>query len=387
MFDSSLLLALYSYMQIYKYRGCYLMDEFDLWPKKGDTQAQDIDSPWYCNDATEDSQIISSRVRLARNIQQINFSHKLTADIAEEVVGKVKDAVDSINQEAQPFFKQAYSTSTTKVIRDQLLLEEHILSPKYLETEIPKTCYTSPDKGLSFMVNEEDHIRIQSIMPGRDIQYALTSANILDDMLEQHLDFAFDPELGYLTSCPTNVGTGLRASFLIHLPCLDKTELLKKLFPYISKAGMTLRGIYGEGTISMGNIFQLSNQVTLGLSEEEIIENLENVATNIIKRENETMDKIMETRQEYLKDKAYRAYGILSFCRRISVKEAMHLLSDIRLGFYANVLDMEKPKKTIYQLMIEIQPGHMHNLQGGFLEEEHTDIARADYLRKIFKDT
>ncbi|MCL1787908.1 MAG: ATP--guanido phosphotransferase, partial [Defluviitaleaceae bacterium] len=213
---------------------------------------------------------------------------------------------------------------------------------------------------------------------------ALRAANEVDDLLENYLDFAFDNNLGYLTACPTNVGTGLRASYMMHLPCLERTNLLRKLFPYIIKSGMTLRGIYGEGTISIGSIYQLSNQVTLGKNEAQIIKSLATVANNIVKRENQAMAAIMDKKPGFLQDKAYRSYGVLAYSRQQSVKEAMHFLSDIRLGYYANLLDLPRPAIPTYQMMMEIQPGHLHLAAGAIMDQQETDIARATYLRKVF---
>jgi len=339
-------------------------------------------SPWYHSDKTETNQILSSRVRLARNLEKYPFQRNLTENDASSIVQDINKIIGLMNKGG--IFNELFLHELDK-FDYQIFLEKHILSPKFLTCELPKSLYTEEHKNISIMVNEEDHVRIQSIEPGRNLQSAFRSANRIDDLLEKRLDFAFHPDLGYLTSCPTNVGTGLRASFLIHLPCLDKTNLLKKLFPYISKSGITLRGIYGEGTIPLGSLFQISNQITTGQTEEEIMKKLEDVTDNIIKRENQVMDKILSTRRDYLNDKVYRAYGILSSCRKISVNEAMNLLSDIRLGYFAKILDMPKPEKRIYQIMMEIQPGHLLGLTRLRITEAQVDIVRAEFLRRIFK--
>jgi len=338
-------------------------------------------SPWYKSKDTEDSQIISSRIRLARNLANYHFQRNLSKNDASAIVQDVQSVINQYNNNNT---YREFSFHELDDVKAQVFLEKHIVSPKCLLTTLPKAVFTDEDRNVSVMVNEEDHVRIQSIEPGRDLKKAFYAANHVDDLLEKRLDFSFDKDFGYLTACPTNVGTGLRASFLIHLPCLDKTNLLKKLFPYITKSGLTLRGIYGEGTAPLGSIFQISNQVTTGINEEEIIKNLESVTDNIIKRENQVRDKILLTRQNYLQDKVYRAYGILTHCRKISIKEAMSLLSDIRLGFHAKILDMSKPYKHIYQIMMEIQPGHLHSETGQLLDTTETDIVRATFLRRIF---
>jgi len=337
--------------------------------------------PWYQNISTEDSQILSSRVRLARNLEKYHFQRKLSSDDAFAIIREVEEAVGNINKK-RPF--DPLIAQDLRKIDEQIFLEKHILSPKYLDSELANGVFVDMYQNISIMVNEEDHVRIQAVCPGEDLAQVLSTANELDNLLEKYLDFAFDAKLGYLTACPTNVGTGLRASFMIHLPCLDKTGLLKKLFPYIAKSGMTLRGIYGEGTIPMGSIYQLSNQVTLGKKEAQIVKNLIGVAENIIRRENQTRDKMLEKRPNYLQDRAYRAYGILAYSRKLNVHEAMGFLSDIRLGYLTGILDLPRPAIPLYQIMMEIQPGHLHFSAGKTMNEYETDVARSDYLRNIF---
>ncbi|MCL2286072.1 MAG: ATP--guanido phosphotransferase [Firmicutes bacterium] len=337
--------------------------------------------PWYQSNATDENQIISSRVRLARNLKQYLFQRKLSPSDASAIVLEVENIIGKINVQ-RPF--EPLVVQDLRKIDQQIFLEKHILSPRYLDSTLSKGVFVDVYQNISVMVNEEDHVRIQSVCPGNNLAHALITANEIDNLLEKYLDFAFDEKLGYLTACPTNVGTGLRASYMVHLPCLDKTNMLKKLFPYITKSGMTLRGIYGEGTIPMGSIYQLSNQITLGKNEAQIIKTLAIVADNIIKREIQTRDNILSSRQNYLQDKAYRAYGILSYSRRIAVHEAMNLLSDIRLGYMAGILDLPKLAVPIYQIMMEIQPGHLYFAAGKTMNEDETDTARADFLRKIF---
>ena len=337
--------------------------------------------PWFQNTATEKNQILSSRVRLARNLANYPFYNKLSEDDAFVIVQQGEAVVGKINtlRPDNPLVAQ-----DLRAMDQQLLLEKHILSPKYLETALYKGVFVDMHQNVSVMINEEDHIRIQAVCPGDNLPWALAAANEIDDLLEDHLDFAFDKDLGYLTACPTNVGTGLRASYMMHLPCLERTNLLKKLFPYLIKSGMTLRGIYGEGTISMGSIYQLSNQVTLGKSEGQTIKELSAVAKNIIKRENQAFAAIQEKRPGALQDKAYRAYGILTYARTLSIKEAMGLLSDIRLGFQTGLLALSAPTLPIYQIMMEIQPAHLHLSAGAVMEEYETNIARAEFLRRVF---
>lgn len=338
-------------------------------------------APWYQCTETDENPILSSRIRLARNIANFPFHGKLSDDSAHGVIELVDNSINKINQE---IFDNHFIAQDLDAIERQVSLEKHILSPKYLDSHLPNNVYVDMSQNTSIMINEEDHVRIQAVLPGANLAQALAKASEVDNLLEHYLDFAFDADLGYLTACPTNVGTGLRASFMVHLPCLEKTDMLKKLFPYIAKSGMTLRGIYGEGTISMGSIYQLSNQVTLGVNEAAIIKNLNRVAEYILKREEQTRDKMTEKRQNYVQDKAYRAYGTLAFARTLDVKEAMSFLSDIRLGYLSGMLKLPRPEESIYQIMMEIQAGHLHAAVGKVLDQYETDIARAIYLRSIF---
>lgn len=338
--------------------------------------------PWYQDNITDDGLIISSRVRLARNLKNHLFHRKMDSDDAVSIVNGVKKTIDKINKKRQ---FNPLMTQDLRKIDEQTFLEKHIVSPRYLECKTSKSVYVDMYQNVSIMVNEEDHVRIQSVCPGNDLATVLTVANEIDNALEKYLDFAFDSKLGYLTACPTNVGTGLRASYMMHLPCMDKTNLLKKLFPYIARMGMTVRGIYGEGTVPMGSIFQLSNQVTLGKKEAQIIKTLSSVAENIINRELQVRDEINKNRPYYLMDKAHRAYGILAFARKLGIHEAMSYLSDVRLGYVMGVLEIPRLQEPIYQTMMEIQPGHLHFAAGKNMNEDDTDIARAVYLRSVFK--
>jgi len=323
--------------------------------------------------------ILSSRVRLARNLQDLPFLRKLTKNNAESVLQKLQDAISGFNKSN---FNEELHHHELNALHQQIFLERHIISPKYATNKLPKGVFTNGNQNISIMANEEDHVRIQSFKEGNNLLHTLSAANRIDDALERHLDFSFDQNLGYLTACPTNVGTGLRASFMIHLPCLDRTDYLKKLLPYITESGMTLRGIYGEGTVSMGSIFQISNQVTIGKSENQIIKKLTIVIQEVIKKEVQVRDNLLSNRKNYLQDKVHRAYGILSHCHRISAKEAMKYLSEIRLGFMADILPA--PPKPIYQIMMEVQPGHLHINHDKIMDEVDTDIARADFLRSLF---
>ena len=336
--------------------------------------------PWYQDALTDNSQIISSRVRLARNIKKYLFQQKLNT---QDAANMVQEAQGSLTRAGTRLFHQMDIQALGET-EQKVFLEKHIVSPEFLKGSLPRSLLISDDQNISVMLNEEDHIRIQSVQAGDRLDEALAKANQIDDLIEESVEFAFHPEYGYLTACPTNTGTGLRASFMIHLPCLERSDLLKKLLPMISKFGITLRGIYGEGTAPMGSIYQISNQTTLGKSEEDIIQGLQNVTKTVIEQENQAMEKQILNHRDDTENTIYRAYGTLAYSRKITAKEAMDMLSLIRLGYLTGLMDKPKPSKQIYQIMMEIQPGHLMRIAGREMSEAERDTTRAKYLREIF---
>ncbi|MDR1913455.1 MAG: ATP--guanido phosphotransferase, partial [Clostridiales bacterium] len=269
-------------------------------------------------------------------------------------------------------------------VEKRQLLERHVISPEFYHVNRPKALLLEKNEQVCVMVNEEDHIRIQTINAGDNIDGAWDTANKVDDLLEERVQYAFDKDYGYLTSCPTNIGTGLRASFMVHLPMLEKTGQLRNLLAAVSKFGMTLRGIYGEGTEPMGHIFQISNQVTLGKSETEIIDTLKRITGQVIENETFLREKALSEQGVELEDEFYRAYGVLAYSRKLTGKEAMELLSAVRLGYMTGVITLPRPELTMYQIMMNIQPGGLQALAGRELDENGRDVFRASYLREIF---
>ena len=331
---------------------------------------------WYQDLQTDAGLIISSRVRLARNIKKYPFRSKISKEQAKQVVEETAAAAPTQFKNINP--------ADYNYIDLGMFQEKHIISREFTKGSIPKGLLLQDNFNASIMVNEEDHIRIQTVSPGDDITASWDMANAIDDAIEESVDFAFDSDFGYLTACPTNVGTGMRASFMIHLPMLEKTGQLKNLLPEISRRGIAIRGIYGEGSGSMGGIYQISNQMTLGKSERDIIEGLQNVTKSVIEKELDLRNKTLETHRLDVENNVYRSYGILTHSRKVTAKEAMALLSEIKLGYAAQVLDLPKPNKSLYQIMMEIQPGHLKRAAGIDLDENKLAIARAEYLRNSF---
>ncbi|MCL2398549.1 MAG: protein arginine kinase [Defluviitaleaceae bacterium] len=342
---------------------------------------------WYQDLRTDNGPIISARVRLARNVTKYPFRTKLSEESAKDMIAEATAAIKDDHTEWANQI-QVIDPATYTENDKRMFLEKHIISPEFIKNDLPKGLLLQNDFNVSIMINEEDHIRIQTISPGDDINASWEMANRIDDLIEESLEFAFDKEYGYLTACPTNVGTGMRASFMIHLPMLEKTGQLKNMLPAISKFGIAVRGLYGEGSESMGGIFQISNQVTLGKSEQDIIQGVQSVAKNLIDKELWLRDKMMDKHRLDIENNIFRSYGILTYGRKATVKEAMDMLSEIRLGYALGILDLPKPYKNIYQIMMEIQPGHLlwvaEETVGKILNETEQDIMRADHLRRNF---
>ena len=333
---------------------------------------------WYKDEKTDNDIVISSRVRLARNISKYPFSINLSDADAVQMAADIKSAILPNDDFV------AMQVNELAAIDKLALMECHIISPEVLNSFAISSVLLKKDESMSIMINEEDHVRMQAIFPGENITGAWDAICKIDDEIEASVDYAFDKDFGYLTSCPTNTGTGLRASYMVHLPLLQKTGQIKDIVYAIGKFGMTIRGIYGEGTEPYGGIYQVSNQVTMGKSESEIMSILKNVTEQIKERERKLTEHLASTRRIEFEDSVYRAYGILSNARKISGKEAMALLSDLRLGYVSGIANIQKPKENIYCIMMNIQVGSLQKKEGRELDEETRDVCRAEYLRDMF---
>ncbi|MCT4595388.1 MAG: protein arginine kinase [Anaeromicrobium sp.] len=282
-----------------------------------------------CSGPDEDV-VISTRIRLARNIENIPFPIALTDKSQQEVY-------DEINKNMN---KDAYELKLMKEMADEdkyILVEKHLISPSLIESSYGGVLLNK-DQSISIMINEEDHIRIQSILPGFQLNETYELADKTDDELEGNIRYSYDESLGYLTSCPTNVGTGMRASVMVHLPGITITDYVSRVFQAANQMGLAIRGIYGEGTKFLGNIYQISNQLTLGRSEKEIIENLKHVTKQIIQKEREIRKRLLTDDRIQLEDKIYRSLGILNYARVLQEVECMKLISNLRLGIFLDII-------------------------------------------------
>lgn len=337
---------------------------------------------WYEGNNPSDDIVISSRVRLARNLNKYPFPIKQDTQTMEQLVDEIKNAILEAPTAVGKDFNYI-DLQQKNVMEKMALMERHVISPILVKRTDSCGVLLYKDESMSILINEEDHIRIQALTRGSQIEKTYDLANKIDDILEERLEYAFHEKYGYLTSCPTNVGTGLRASYMVHLPALETYGQLQIILEAIRKFGITVRGIYGEGTQAQGSIFQISNQITLGQSEQEIIDNVNHVAAQIVDQEQKIRTKLYEEKRIQLEDKIFRSYGILSHARVITSKEAMNLLSDVKLGFELGILQTRDGiKLNIYQLMMCIQPANLLHNAGKQLQSNERDEVRAQYLRE-----
>ncbi|MFZ7133007.1 MAG: protein arginine kinase [Eubacteriales bacterium] len=322
--------------------------------------------------------VVSSRIRLARNIKNLPFPLFLSDDSAEKIVHMVDDVVLE-STDLSPFTKIELKQLTSNEKR--MLVEKHLTSPE-LGNHAYSTVFIRNDEKVSIMINEEDHIRIQCILEGFQLENAYAIANKVDDLLEAKISYCFDEKYGYLTSCPTNLGTGMRASVMLHLPSLTLSNQMNSFVQTLARFGITIRGIYGEGTEALGDLYQISNQTTLGVNEQGIITNIHDVSKEIIKRERDLRYEILNNNRIYLEDKIYRAFGILSHARSINLEESMKLLSLVRLGSDLNLVGNDI--KIINNLIETIQPGILSDIYQNELRNKDIDRIRAEHIRKCF---
>jgi len=322
--------------------------------------------------------VISSRMRLARNLKGVPFAHWSNKKESEKVFAMVKPAILESGLMKDALFLKIQDLSN---IDKQFLLERHLVSRELITGSDSKAVAISPNEVISVMVNEEDHLRIQAMESGFNLKDAWEVINSLDDELSQKLDYAFSVDFGYLSACPTNTGTGLRASVMAHLPALVLTKQIEKVLHAISKIGLTARGFYGEGTEASGNFFQISNQVTLGLPELEVIDNLGRIIRQVIEHELSARQLLTSQQKELLHDRIWRSYGTLKSAYIITSKEAVELLSSVRLGVDLGMIN-GVDGKLLNELLVVIQPAHLQKLEAKALDAAQRDVKRADLIRQ-----
>ncbi len=331
---------------------------------------------WIENMSSNQDVAISTRIRIARNLKEYDFPLYLSLEDSDNLTNTVLDSMkDSFDDNYE--FLRLRDLSTKERL---MYVEEHLISPG-LSRQFDKSSFLlRRDEKATIMINEEDHLRIQTLLPGLNLDEAWKLCSEIDDSLEEKLNFAYHRDLGYLTACPTNVGTGMRASVMLHLPCLTMTSHINSLTEAIRKMGLTVRGLYGEGTEATGNLYQVSNQTTLGEREEDIINKLNKIIIQIVNKERNVRKFLKERKGLELEDKIYRSYGILKNSRLMSSKEAMNHLSTLKLGFDCGYFS-DDSNLNIMQLMIEIMPATLQKKLNSDLDKDERDKIRAELIR------
>jgi protein arginine kinase len=324
--------------------------------------------------------VVSSRIRLARNLRASKFSSKISSDESYKIIDDVKTVIEKNKTTSKLGFKLSYLKDIPE-IEQNILVEQHIISPQLTKNKNQSAFMINKDKNITIMINEEDHLRIQVLSLGLNLEDGLKTANMIDDILEESLDYAYDKDLGYITSCPTNLGTGLRASTMLHLPALYLSNQLEKILLSISEIGVAVRGVYGEGTKSMGNLYQISNQGTLGASEETLVERIKQISLQLIKKENTIRRVLLKYSKIFLENEIYRAYGILKNARMIDTYEAMKLLSIVKLGIETEILE-NIDNKNIDKLITKIQDNNVQMLLEDGATPKSREVKRAEILRE-----
>jgi len=338
-------------------------------------------SEWLKGSGPNSDIVISSRVRLARNLDKMPFPHWANKAQSQEALKTIEEAASRV-----------YYLKTTTVfelagldpVDKQFLVERHLMSHEHAQKTDNKAVVVDNEEILSLMINEEDHLRMQAMQSGLNLFEAWNIINRIDDSLSEEIDFAFLPELGYLTACPTNTGTGMRGSVMLHLPALVMSNQINRVLAAISKLSFTSRGLYGEGTQASGNFFQISNQVSLGVSEDDILENLNSLIRRLIEQENQARESLLSRSRAFLEDRISRSFGILKNARIISSQETIELLSMVRLGVDLGILK-DIDRRSLNELFIITQPAHLQKIENNKLSAQERDIKRAQIIRNKLK--
>ena len=325
--------------------------------------------------------VMSSRVRLARNLKDAAFPGWAKKPERVKILETIRPVVESL-----PEMKDAFSEAMDNLgaLDKQILVERHLISREHAAKSSGSGLVLNREETFCVMINEEDHLRMQALRPGLQLKQAWNAIDHLDSELEKKLDYAFDGDLGYLTACPTNLGTGIRVSAMLHLPGLVLGEQINPIIQSVNKLGLAVRGLYGEGTEALGNVFQVSNQMTLGEDESAIVERLEKVLSQIIEHEENARQNLLEKKPKVVFNHIGRAYGVLANAHSISSKEAMNLLSLLRLGVDMGLFPGAE-RSLVDELFLTTQPAHLQKQFSDKLTAEERDLIRADMVRERLK--
>jgi protein arginine kinase len=338
---------------------------------------------WLSGSGSESLVVLSTRVRLARNVAGCSFPTTADSETRKRVIGYIDSAITrSTLLSGGQYVKAA---DVDNLDRD-FLVERHLISPVFLNGELSKALLIGPAEQVSVMINEEDHLRIQALTPGLDPQGAFDQAVKYETEIGKYLEFDYDPDFGYMTACPTNAGTGMRASVLIHLPGLVLTQDIEKVISRITHSGLMVRGFYGEGSDVLGNLFQISNQNTLGVSEDEIMQQVTRAAQEIIEHEATARQQLMDEAADMMEDRIWRAFGILKYGRMLTSDEVMNLLSAVRLGHAIGMIDFLSIAQ-INEILLLSQPAHLQKYYGQEMDTNRRDFVRAQMVREKLRNS
>ncbi len=343
-------------------------------------------SRWMEDSGPETEIVISSRIRAARNVKGYSFP----CLAADKETAAVLEMVTSITGDHPEFSDFSYwAMSKLSDLEKQALVEKHLVSPFLAREAVHGALLLRRDEAVSIMINEEDHLRIQAILPGLQLEEAWREAGRFDDLLEADMEYAFDERIGYLTACPTNVGTGMRVSVMLHLPALIMTRQVNLVLPTLSQVGLTVRGLYGEGSEIIGNLVQVSNQVTLGQTEEELLDNLYSVIRQVVEQEQAARQALLDKKRANLADRAWRALGLLKHAQIMSSQEAIQLISDVRLGYDLGLIK-DIDRKLLNEMLVLIRPGCLQLLAGRELNDRERNLERPVRIKEAllrFRDS
>jgi len=334
-------------------------------------------SEWLKGSGPNSDIVISSRIRLARNLDKENFPHWANKAQGAAVLNIIKEGIAKVDYLKRTTF---FNLTDIDSVDKQFLVERHLMSLEQAQKSDSKALVVDDEEIVSIMINEEDHIRMQVMQSGFNLFEAWNIINAIDDNLAKELNFAFLSNWGYLTACPTNAGTGMRGSVMLHLPALVMTRSIERVMAAIAKLSFTTRGLYGEGTQAMGNFFQISNQISLGPSEGEIIESINGLIRQIIEQEKQARENLLSKNSPLLEDRINRSLGILKSARIISSQETIELLSMVRLGCDAGIIK-DIDRRVINELFIITQPAHLQKLENKKISAQERDLKRAELIR------
>ena len=333
---------------------------------------------WLRGLGPESDIVISSRIRLARNVADFPFINRATPQDRARIETSLHERILQIVGENEVLYVDVAGLNT---VDRQFLVERHLISREHAEGQGTRSVAIDTREKFSLMINEEDHLRIQAIQSGLNLESVWEQINRMDDLIEEKIAYAFHERLGYLTACPTNVGTGMRVSVMLHLPALVITRQIEKVFRSLQKVSLAVRGLYGEGSQAMGDFYQISNQITLGRTEAELIRQVSDIVPVIIDYERQAREFLVKESHETLHDRVSRAYGILRTAQTITSEETMHLLSSVRMGVNLGLIDGLNVS-SINDMFLSTQPAHLQKITGGELDALDRNIERARYLRR-----